>query len=277
VLSLSFKLTEKHITDYHKLGFTVFRAIIPESLLGDLRRETDRAREIAQEVTGKQAQRLQPLADYDLDLAPFRDYGELPVLTDAIHRVLTPRHYHADLSRTGVLLEPADHPWCTNWHRDWRDHMPADVFESEFREDWDNQTFHIDYMNQINCALYEDPSTWYVPGSHYRQQNTHGEEHARDQYDPEKHRKSTDSPEQQERNCLKYCQDMPGAVQLRLNAGDFALYRSSGWHLGNYVPYRKRATIHDFLGTPEYAEYIIERGARKEAAMKRHEEHQASV
>ena len=274
---MPFTLSEKHITDYHQLGYTVFEGIIPNSLLGDLRRATDRAREIAYEVTGRQAQRLQPLANYDLDLQPFKDYGELPELTDAIHSLLTPRHYHADLSRTGVLLEPADHPWCTNWHRDWRDHMPVEVFESEFREDWDNQTFHLDYMNQINCALYEDPSTWYVPGSHYRQQNTPGEEQARDLYDREKHRQSTGTIEQQERDCLAYCTAMPGAVQLRLNAGDFALYRSSGWHLGNYVPYRKRATIHDFLGTPEYADYIDDRAARKEAAMKRWEESKATA
>ena len=53
---MPFKLTDKHITDYHKLGYTVFEAVIPDSLLGDLRRVTDKAREIAYEVTGRQAQ-----------------------------------------------------------------------------------------------------------------------------------------------------------------------------------------------------------------------------
>jgi hypothetical protein len=274
---MSFSFSEKHITDYHLNGYTVFKRIIPDSLLGDLRRVTDNARELAYEVTGRQAQRLQPVAEYDLDLQPFKDYGDLPILKDSIHKILTPRHYHADLSRTGVLLEPADHPWCTNWHRDWRDHMPVEVFEAEFREDWDKQTFHLDYMNQINCALYEDPSTWYVPGSHYRQLNTSAEEHARDSYDPARHRNATDSPEQQERDCLAYCRSMPSAVQLRLNAGDFALYRSSAWHLGNYVPYRKRATIHDFLGTIEFSDYIVERGKRKEAAMKIWNEQKATA
>ncbi|MBS14033.1 MAG: hypothetical protein CME19_20855 [Gemmatimonadetes bacterium] len=274
---MPFTFNDKHITDYHTLGYTVFESILPDSLLGDLRRVTDKAREIAYEVTGRQAQRLQPLANYDLDLQPLKDYGELPELNDAIHRVLTPNHYHADLTRTGVLLEPADHPWCTNWHRDWRDHMPEEIFESEFREDWDNQTHHIDYMNQINCALYEDPSTWYVPGSHYRQENTPGEVAARDQYDRSTHRNAANSPEQQERDCLAYCHTMPGAVQLRLNAGDFALYRSSGWHLGNYVPYRKRATIHDFCGTPAYRDYLDERAVRKHTAMKRgQEQHQTA-
>ena len=46
---------------------------------------------------------------------------------------------------------------------------------------------------------------------------------------------------------------MPGAVRLRLNAGDCAVYRNTLWHLGSYLPYRKRATLHDAVETPEYA------------------------
>ncbi|MDP6041535.1 MAG: hypothetical protein QGG64_23510, partial [Candidatus Latescibacteria bacterium] len=233
-------------------------------------RVTNKAREIAHEVTGPQAQRLQPIAKYDLDQQPFKDYGELSELNNAIHQVLTPRHYHADLERTGILLEPAEFPWCTDWHRDWRDHMPTDVFEDEFSEEWEWQSFHIDYHNQINCALYEDSSTWFVPGSHYRQGNLPGEVVARKMYDRHKHHNPPSvSNEQQERDCLEYTRNMPGAVQLRLNPGDFALYRSSAWHIGNYVPYRKRATIHDFCGTPEYAQHIRERVERKAAATKR--------
>jgi ectoine hydroxylase-related dioxygenase (phytanoyl-CoA dioxygenase family) len=194
----------------------------------------------------------------------------LAELNDAIHQLLTPAHFHADLDRTGVLLEPAEFPWCTDWHRDWRDHMPEEIFEAEFREDWDAQTFDIDAMNQINCALYEDPSTWIVPGSHYRQRNLPGEVAARRMFDARKHRGAPDvSSVQRERDCMAYVLGMPGAVQLRLNAGDFALYRSSAWHMGNYVPYRKRATIHDFCGTHEWSEYVRTRVNKKDEAMAR--------
>jgi hypothetical protein len=48
---------------------------------------------------------------------------------------------------------------------------------------------------------------------------------------------------------------MPGAVCLHLDAGDFALYRNTLWHLGNYVPYGKRATLHDAADTPEFLEW----------------------
>lgn len=265
-----FTFSEKHITDYHTTGCTIFREILPLSLIADLRRVADRGRVIARDQKGSQTQRLQPVGAFDLDLQPFKDYGELPELNDAIQRVLTPRHTHADPDRLGILLEPTDHPWCTNWHRDFRDHVPTVVFESEFREDWDKQVFDINYMNQINCALYEDPSTWFVPGSHYRQANTPGEEAARDAYDRTRFLDApTVSNEQLERDCLDYVRGMPGAFQLRLDPGDFALYRSCAWHLGNYVPYRKRATLHDFCGTPEYATYLDKRSERLKAATAR--------
>ncbi len=62
----------------------------------------------------------------------------------------------------------------------------------------------------------------------------------------------TMSAAQRERRCLDYCRSMPGATQVFLDAGDFMLYRNSLWHLGNYVPYKKRATLHDIMDTPEF-------------------------
>ena len=61
-----------------------------------------------------------------------------------------------------------------------------------------------------------------------------------------------------ERAGLEYCRRMPGAVQLNLNAGDLAIYRNVMWHLGNYAPYRKRATLHDTAMTPEYTGWMTE-------------------
>lgn len=62
---------------------------------------------------------------------------------------------------------------------------------------------------------------------------------------------------------------MPGAKRLYLEAGDLALYRSTLWHIGNYVPYKKRATLHDNAMTPEYVawrdEVRAEAKARTEA------------
>jgi hypothetical protein len=133
------------------------------SLIADLRRVTDRAREIAREKHGPQAQRLQPVFAYDLDPQPFEEFGELPPLRDAISRVLSPRHTFGTRALLGVLIEPAERPWCTKWHRDWRDNAPGlDVAA------WEAVFHDVNYFNQLNCAVYQDSSTWVVPGSHLR-------------------------------------------------------------------------------------------------------------
>ena len=112
----------------------------------------------------------------------------------------------------------------------------------------------LNLFNQLNCAIHEDHCTWVVPGSHLR--GDLPRESARfpngSMRGPELEGKSY---EERERICLEYCESMPGAVCLHLNAGDFALYRNTLWHLGSYVPYTKRATLHDVIDTPEFIEW----------------------
>jgi len=246
---MPFKLSDAHIEEYHILGYTIFRNILPPSLIRNLRKVTDRARKIAREKGGSQTQRLQPVVNYDLDQQPFIDYAELPELVNAIAGVLTPRHRHGSRNHFGVLFEPAEMPYCTHWHRDWRDNvlgLPLSMWDEVFND--------INMFNQINCALYEDSCTWFVTGSHLRRDL------------PREVKLFPDRPiagpnlkdktlEERERVCLEYCRRMPGSVQLHLKAGDFALYRNTLWHLGNYVPYQKRATLHDSAMTPEFAEW----------------------
>lgn len=260
---MPFAFSDEHIESYHTHGYTVFRQILPPSLISDLRRVCDQARDIAREKSGGQVQRLQPVGKYDIDQQPFIDYADLPELVDAIARVLTPMHRHGDRDLFGVLLEPQDHPWCTNWHRDWRDNAAGLPIAK-----WEACMTDINLFNQINCALYEDHCTWVVPGSHHRRDL------------PREAALFPDRPitppkldglsnEAREQTCLAYCESMPGAVQLHLNAGDFALYRNTLWHIGNYVPYSKRATIHDGPMTPEFDAWRTEMA---EVCRKRREE-----
>jgi ectoine hydroxylase-related dioxygenase (phytanoyl-CoA dioxygenase family) len=245
---MAFQFSDQHIDQYHTHGYTVFRSILPPSLIADLRRVTDRAREIAREKYGPQAQRLQPVFTYDLDPVPFEAFGELPPLRDAIARVLSPRHTFATRDLLGVLIEPAERPWCTKWHRDWRDNAPGlDVAA------WEAVFSDRNYFNQLNCALYQDSSTWVVPGSHLRDDlpRERGAISSRPAPDP----LPEGTNEEREGANLDYCQSMPGAVCLHLDAGDFALYRNTLWHLGNYVPYCKRATLHDVVDTPQFIEW----------------------
>jgi len=245
---MGFTFSDRHIDDYYSRGVTVFRGILPATLLDELRAVTDQARELAREKSGPQAQRLQPVGAFDIDQKPFEEYAALPELRDAITRVLGVDTFRfGNTALMGVLLEPAELPWCTNWHRDWRDHNPGFSIE-----EWNDIFLDIEFMNQINCALYEDTSTWVVPGSHLRQNLERELERFPERPVPGPDLEGKSSGER-EYLCREYCLSLPGAEQLTLNAGDFALYRASMWHLGNYVPYRKRATLHDAVLTPRSA------------------------
>ncbi len=238
----------RHRDEYLTLGFTIFRGAIPPALIEDLRREADKAREIARQEGGPQRQRLQPVYRYpELDVNPFRQFLALPILERAVREILGPDHGPSEIM--GVLLEPGERPWCTNWHRDWRDHdlpVPQDEFVEAQRKPG--------MFNQLNAALYDDHSLWVVPGSHARE-DTSQEQVAFGRV-PTPLPVLTDamSNAERERACQEYAARMPDAVQIHLAAGDVAFYRACGWHIGVYVPYARRATLHDgYYGPDDYA------------------------
>ncbi|HEX4123857.1 MAG TPA: phytanoyl-CoA dioxygenase family protein [Tepidisphaeraceae bacterium] len=247
---MAFPFSERQIEEYHRDGYTVFRGILPPALIAELRRVTDKGRELARARHGPQAQRLQPVFSFDLDLQPFRDYLELPALVDSVQRVLTPRYWPGNPRVLGVLLEPADEPWCTNWHRDLRDFTTDPRQLASFAEHFSD----INFFNQVNCALYEDDSTWIVPGSHLRAEDSAAERERFPTTPAPGPKLDGLSAAERERVCLEYCQSMPGAVRLHLDAGDYCLYRNTTWHIGSYVPYRKRATLHDTPSPRDSAE-----------------------
>jgi hypothetical protein len=234
------------ITDYLTQGYLVFRGIVPPSLVCDLRVEADKARELAHGLNGPQTQRIQPLSEYAdrLNLKPFQDYAELPELGDAIRRLLGPGYTHAHLDIMGILVEPLDRPWNSGWHRDVVSRIPPDVYDeligTTLAEVWNDLRF----FNQVNCAIYADSCLWFVPGSHLRYKNPPGERVT----DPKLIEEVEGLPDAEaERILLDHCQQFPGAIQMHLAAGDFAVYRHLGWHSGNYVTYQPRATIHDLV------------------------------
>ena len=76
---MAFQYTEQHRDEYVTNGYTILRGLLPASLLADLRRETDKAREIARAEGGPLAQRLQPVYAY----------GQLNPIPSAITKSLT--------------------------------------------------------------------------------------------------------------------------------------------------------------------------------------------
>src|SRR5580700_3795620 len=157
---MAFKYTERNREEYCDVGFTIMRDLIPPALLTDLRRETDKARDLARKLHGPRAQRLQPVYSYpELDHRPFRNFSALPELLRAVEGVLGHAHHASNIM--GVLLEPAEECWCTHWHRDWGYNAPHVKLGPFFEAAKDLKMF-----NQLNAALYDDHSLWVVPYSH---------------------------------------------------------------------------------------------------------------
>jgi ectoine hydroxylase-related dioxygenase (phytanoyl-CoA dioxygenase family) len=259
---MPFQYSDQHRDEYSTAGLTVLRGVIPAPLLTDLRRETDKARELARQSTGPQSQRLQPVYKYEeLNHRPFRDFLQLPGMQATVEGILGASHRSS--YNMGVLLEPAQNPWCTNWHRDVAHHIAGLDMQS-----FQKAARDVGMFNQFNAALYDDHSLWIVPGSHNRKDTLEERACFPTAMPAAPHLSEDASSEERERTCLEYAQHMPGAVPVVLFAGDCAFYRASGWHLGNYVPYVKRATLHDnFQGDEDRAWWDDVRQAQRAASV----------
>ena len=242
---MSYKYTEQNRDEYFSQGFTIMRGLIPPSLLTDLRHETDKARDIARAKNGPQTQRLQPVYAYDeLNHQAFRDFLNLPEMQATVLGILGADHGQSDIM--GVLLEPASNAWATNWHRDWV-HHDSRVDPIQFEKVMMNPLM----FNQFNAPLWDDHSLWVVPGSHNRV-DTPEEVSAYGSIPvPPPALADSMSLEERELVCSEYVRKMPGGISTALLAGDCAFYRSCQWHIGTYVPYTKRATLHDGFYGPE--------------------------
>jgi hypothetical protein len=256
--SMAFRITGEHIDQYYRDGFTIFRQLMPTSLVTEMREVASKARKIAFEQIGPQAQRLQPVQRYGLDIAPYRRLCDMDELNHALEAIFHRTDMNCgwmDAERTdtrhGFLFEPSESPWCTQWHRDWRDNVPGlDIAL------WESRMLEWHMFNQVNAPLYEDGCTWVVPGSHLRRDLP--AEITRFPQRPIKAPMTQGmSLAEAERACLDYTRSMPGATQAQLNAGDYMLYRSTLWHIGNYLPYKKRATLHDVMAGPDYANWFL--------------------
>ena len=212
-----------------------------------------------------------------VDISYSMDPEEQRLQRDGYVQALTsPNHRLKPTEEATILFSPRDRPWSTEWHRDWRDHvLDADFYGNIGDARWQEILADPDFFNQINCPLFEDTSTWFVPGSHLRVHNTDEEMTVYRSTTQEELRDETNrrTDEELELFCLHYCQAMPEAVQLVLNPGDFLLYRNTAWHIGNYVPYRERMTLHTHAMTPAFQEFAVRYHhllKPREASLERH-------
>lgn len=245
---MGFQFKSEMIDQYLSQGYLVFRGIVPPALLADLRVEAKKARRLAHRLNGPQTQRIQPLSAYsdDLNLNPFEDYTNLPELKEAIKKLLGHPYTHGHLDIMGLLVEPVEHPWHIGWHRDGVVEVPPEAYDDVIKQKLSEVWHDLHHYNQVNCAIYADSCTWFVPGSHLRQFDLPGERQTTNQANLRKPPANMSNVET-ERYYLEHCHDFPSAVQIHLGPGDFMIYRNLGWHTGNYITYQPRATIHDVV------------------------------
>lgn len=253
------KITPADAENYRKDGYIILRGAVPASLIDPLRKMAEEAREVAHRLEGPQAQRLMRIGEH-VDATPALEFAALPEINEAFRTILSPEHHLADGDKMTILFNPEKRCWATEWHRDLRDHVPDEMYEEVLGGGkWEEYALDMKLLNQINCALYEDTSTWYVPGAHARVNGSEEEMAVKnsvsraelENWDGKR------TPAEQEVFLHEYCESMPGAEQIILQAGDLVLYRNCAWHLGNYVPYRRRATLHTHAACPEWDAYRL--------------------
>lgn len=245
---MAIELRDEMFAEYYTRGYLIFRNVIPPALLKDLRREAAKARELAYQVNGPQTQRIQPIAKYadKIDQRPFQDYCELPNLHDLVRRLLGLGYTHGHRDIMGLLLEPRDKSWNQGWHRDGIVEVPVDAQDAQLHKNLEQAVLDIRVWNQVNCALYNDCCTWYVPGSHLRLHDLPGERQTIGDKEITTDLDNASDEEREIRN-IQHARGFPGAVQTQLGPGDYMVYRNFAWHCGNYVKYQPRATIHDVV------------------------------
>ena len=168
-------VSSSDIDGFFRNGFVILRDAIPPALLRDLRRECDKGvAAVRATAQGRpEAQRFQPVSKYadHLDLQPFRAYAALPALNAAFKQILGPDVFYGKPDVIGVFVEPEQLPWSFGWHRD----LTLQSSRLGSQQEFDRFALDWDSLNQINCALYNDDCTWYVPGSHLRTHDTPAE------------------------------------------------------------------------------------------------------
>ena len=58
---MAFQFQDSMVNEYLSQGYLILRGIVPPSLLTDLRREAEKARDLAHKLNGPQTQSIQPL------------------------------------------------------------------------------------------------------------------------------------------------------------------------------------------------------------------------
>jgi hypothetical protein len=243
--SLRADVMDRHKAEYVRDGVTVIESAIPGPLLSSLRREAEKLRPIAASEGFARGQRPRQgclgYADQGVDNSVFEEFGQLPRLREVISHVLGADF---EVNTNMTIIFQGDDTMVQHFHRDNR-HNGVQFEPAR----WDTLITDMRLFNQFNAALYDDASFWVVPGSHSRpdtdaERGFHDDlaEDGTTKLVPQRTAEMDDA--EYEALALEYLRSMPGVRRIVLGAGDIAFYRQCGWHLGYYLNYHRRATLH---------------------------------
>ncbi len=212
---------------YAEQGFILIPGGIPADLLRELQADFEPLLQ-ARDAGGTSLDwRHQTILEPKHFHRSFVEFLNLPVLS----RTAESAFGTTNLSFAGlaVLLGRNVNSLC-KWHRDFNDADPEiDALLSNPR-----------MLMQFNCAVFDDPALWVVPGSHNRPTRA-------DERDFAAKLESLEFTGPFE-PALKFTPDplggMPGAKHVPLKAGDCLLYNPILWHSAEYRPEWRRATLH---------------------------------
>ncbi|CAE7158397.1 unnamed protein product [Rhizoctonia solani] len=151
-----------------------------------------------------------------------RWYGSEGVI-GAAASLLGCSEHQVQMELFNLLINPDRHTFALRWHRD---DVPETASPEEEIAALQTNFFGV----QWNTALYDDTCLFVVPGSH------------REPRTPEQRALSSTQ------EAPKDPMDMPGAICVKLKAGDTVFYQNNILHTAAYHPEVKRATLHASMG-----------------------------
>ncbi|CAE6402993.1 unnamed protein product [Rhizoctonia solani] len=139
---------------------------------------------------------------------------------DCVHLIC---HIFFLLELFNLLINPDRHAFALRWHRD---DVPETAGPEEEIAALKTNFFGV----QWNTALHDDACLFVVPGSH------------REPRTPDQRALSSTQ------EAPKDPMEMPGAICVKLKAGDTVFYQNNILHTAAYHPNVKRATLHASMG-----------------------------
>lgn len=260
---------------FRRNGFLCLKNFLAADQVQSLRAIYDRSRRFRKSYKNSAVQRFQPLSRFE----PLRTCTE-HFDVNAISAVAT--------SLLGIetsLVKDLLGAWTSNsrltyvlpWHRDIRDNSMGYDYRL-----WEEKQDDREYFLQFNLPIFDDASFWVVPGSDSRADTPQeaaayankpiqvpGQEKFLNPWWPKNrlytnsyrvgeylmnsvdpgNRRNVEENERRLATCRKYAEAMPGAVEVKVGAGDILFYRGCSWHTAIYRADVDRFTFFSNLRT----------------------------